>query len=126
MVQARAIDYVVYNVSDLERSIPFYRDVLGLPFDYVYEDVWAEFNVEPISIALCGPPWSQAPQAGYQGGATVAFAVPDIHAAVEELRSRGVQVLVDPQESPVCWTATIADPDGNRINLHQRKNGTAG
>ena len=125
-MQTRAVDYVVYNVSDLEKAIPFYRDTLGLPFDYVYEGWWAEFNVQPVSLALCAPPVGQAPQPGYQGGATVALAVQDISAAVETLRRQGVPILLEPQESPVCYTATIADPDGNRINLHQRKDGTAG
>ena len=126
MLETRAIDYVVYGVSDLERAIPFYRDVLGLPFDYVYEGWWAEFRVAPVSLALCGPPVGQAPRPGYAGGATVALAVPDVAAAVAELRRAGVPVLLEPVESPVCWTAAVADPDGNRINLHQRKDGTAG
>jgi lactoylglutathione lyase len=126
MLETRAIDYVVYGVSDLERAIPFYRDVLGLPFDYVYEGWWAEFRVAPVSLALCGPPAGQAPRPGYAGGATVALAVPDVAAAVAELRRAGVPVLLEPVESPVCWTAAVADPDGNRINLHQRKDGTAG
>ncbi len=126
ILQTRAVDYVVYNVSDLDRSVAFYRDVLGLPFDYIYEGVWAEFNVAPVSVALCGPPWSEAPQAGYRGGATVALAVPDVKQALEDLRAHGVSILLDAQETPVCFFATIADPDGNRINLHQRKDGSAG
>jgi predicted enzyme related to lactoylglutathione lyase len=126
MVQTRAVDYVVYGVSDLERAIPFYRDTLGLPFDYAYEGWWAEFAVRPVSLALCGPPVGQAPRPGAPGGATVGLAVPDVAAAVEELRRAGVPILLEPHESPVCWTAAIADPDGNRINLHQRKDGTAG
>ena len=125
-IQTRAVDYVVYNVADLGRSIAFYRDTLGLPFDYVYEGVWAEFNVHPVSVALCGPPWAEAPQPGYRGGATVALAVPDVEEALERLRARGVPVLLERQESPVCHFATIADLDGNRINLHQRKDGSAG
>jgi predicted enzyme related to lactoylglutathione lyase len=35
-------------------------------------------------------------------------------------------VLMDPVETRVCWMSFIADPDGNRICLHQRKDGTAG
>jgi predicted enzyme related to lactoylglutathione lyase len=33
---------------------------------------------------------------------------------------------MDTIESPVCWMAVVEDPDGNKILLHQRKNGTAG
>jgi hypothetical protein len=29
-------------------------------------------------------------------------------------------------ETPVCFMGLIADPDGNLIFLHQRKDGTAG
>ena len=126
MVQTRAVDYVVYGVSDLEKAIPFYRDTLGLPFAYVYEGWWAEFDVRPVSLALCGPPVGQAPRPDAPGGATVGLAVPDVAGAVAELRRAGVPILMEAQESPVCWTAAIADPDGNRINLHQRKDGTAG
>lgn len=122
----RAVDYVVYSVSDLDRSVAFYRDVLGLPFDYIYEGWWAEFNVPPVSVALCGPPVGTAPRPGYRGGATIALAVPDLRDAVEDLRERGVAIVAEPLETPVCFIATITDLDGNRINLHQRKDGTAG
>ncbi len=117
MLQMSAEDYVVYGVSDLEKAIPFYRDTLGLPFDYVYEGWWAEFASQPVSLALCGPPVGQAPRPGYPGGAPVGLAVPAI-AAVEALRHAGVPILLAPQESPVCWPAALAGPDGNRINLH--------
>jgi len=126
MLQTRAVDYVVFSVSDLEKVIPFYQDTLGLPFDYVYEGWWAEFASQPVSLALCGPPAGTAPRPGSPGGATVGLAVPAGAVAVEELRRAGVPVLLEPQESPVCWTAAVADPDGTRINLHQRKDGTAG
>jgi len=126
MLQTRAVDYVVFSVSDLEKVIPFYQDTLGLPFDYVYEGWWAEFASQPVSLALCGPPAGTAPRPGSPGGATVGLAVPAGAVAVEELRRAGVPVLLEPQESPVCWTAAVADPDGNRINLHQREDGTAG
>ena len=34
--------------------------------------------------------------------------------------------VIEPVETRVCWLAWIADPDGNRICLHSRKDGTAG
>ena len=124
-MKVQGIDFVVYNVSNMQRSIEFYRDTLGLLLDYEYEGNWAEFSVAPVTLALCGPEWSQPPQRGYQGGATVALAVEDIHAAVEELRSKGIAVE-NPYETPVCYMAGIEDPDGNRLMLHQRKDGTWG
>jgi predicted enzyme related to lactoylglutathione lyase len=52
--------------------------------------------------------------------------VPDLAAAVEELRGQGVRILVAPWETAVCHKAFIADPFGNPICLHRRKDGTAG
>jgi predicted enzyme related to lactoylglutathione lyase len=49
-----------------------------------------------------------------------------VRAAVAELRGKGVAVLSEPYETGICFLATIADPDGNRLILHQRKDGSAG
>lgn len=48
------------------------------------------------------------------------FAVDDARAAVELYRKRGLQ-LSDVTESPVCFMAFGADPEGNAIIIHQRK-----
>jgi len=124
-MEVKGIDFVVYNVSNMQQAIAFYRDTLGLPLESVFEDNWAEFSVASVTLALCGPEWSQPPQRGYQGGATVALAVKDINAAVEELRGKGIAVE-DPGESSVCYIASFEDADGNRLMLHQRKDGTWG
>ncbi|MBT5535547.1 VOC family protein, partial [Candidatus Poribacteria bacterium] len=47
-------------------------------------------------------------------------------AAVEELKAKGTQVVFGPMDSSVCWIATVLDPDGNPIILHQRHDGTCG
>ena len=125
-MEARAVDFVCYNVTDMEKALEFYRDTLGLALDSTYEGIWAEFGVKGVTLALCGPPWGTPPQAGYRGGATVALAVADVRASVAELRAKGVTIVQDAMDSPVCLMATIADPDGNRLWLHQRKDGTCG
>lgn len=53
-------------------------------------------------------------------------AVEDVRGAVEELRTKGVPILLEPYETDVCTTALIGDPDGTLLLLHQRKDGTAG
>jgi len=125
-MEVRAVDFVVYDVSDMEKAITFYRDTLGLTLDFYLEGNWAEFSIENVTLALCGPKGGGTPpQRGYQGGAMVALAVRDMNAAVEELRSKGVHVE-DPFDGSVCYVARMEDPDGNRLWLHQRKDGTAG
>ena len=56
----------------------------------------------------------------------VTLAVADVTAAVGDLRAQGVSILIEPWETAVGHKAFIADPFGNPICLHQRKDGTAG
>lgn len=52
----KGIDFVVYDVSDMARSIAFYREVLGLELaEEIGEDNWAEFEIGGATLALCGP-----------------------------------------------------------------------
>ncbi len=126
-MKPRAIDFVSYGVSSLEKAVPFYRDVLGLtPYGEPYQNAAQEFDVGNVTLAVNAPPFGSPPSPGAKGGATVAISVDDMAATLEELKQKGVKVLWGPEESPVCFLAGIADPDGNEITLHHRKDGTAG
>ena len=127
-MQARGTDFVLYEVSDIDRSISFYRDILGLKLEFYTGDVpWAEFSAPPTTLALFDPSKhrSEAPEPRI-GGASIHLAVEDIDAAVSELEEKGVPIAYGPMESPVCQMAGILDPDGNLVGLHQRKDGTFG
>lgn len=122
-MKTRGVDFVLYNVSDLKRSIAFYRDVLGLPMIGDPGDTWAEFDAGNVTIDI--GTFSFDPKAK-GGNASVALSVDDVKASVDELRAQGVKILYEMYETPVCFGAAIADPDGNRIDLHHRKDGTSG
>jgi len=126
-MKVRGADFVLYQVSDMDRSIAFYRDVLGMELEGHFEEfAWAEFKAEPTTLALFDPAKSQPGSTPRTGGASIALAVEDVGAAVAELKARGVPIVMDVFDSPVCWYAVVADPDGNAVGLHQRKDGTFG
>jgi lactoylglutathione lyase len=112
------VDLFGYFTSDPQRSIAFYRDVLGLTLTEITgEGRGAEFTfADGTTFGVYRPDEPQT-------GAAVMFAVSDIHAALPRLRERGAQ-LSEPQETPVCFMSFGADPDGNTVIIHQRK--TAG
>ena len=120
-MKVRAIDFVVINVGDLERSKAFYRDTLGMDFP-IWEDTanWQEFQSEPVAMAL------RVDRQNPGANAAIALAVEDVAAAVEELKAKGVRVLGETREFETCTSAMIQDPDGNLLLLHRRKDGTAG
>ncbi|MEW6157739.1 MAG: VOC family protein [Verrucomicrobiota bacterium] len=123
-IPVRAIDFIMYCARDLRRTRAFYQKLFGLKRGHEWRLVWSEFDTAPVSFCLDGP--SKKPLPNWAGPPAVAFAVSDIHDAVRQCRRRRVKVLVEPTETRVCWLAMIADPDGNRICLHQRKDGSAG
>jgi len=45
------VGYAIVFVSDMDRSITFYRDVLGLPLKFPSPE-WTEFATEGVTIAL--------------------------------------------------------------------------
>ena len=106
------------GVSDLDRSIAWYRDVLGFDLLYRLEDnAWCELRtgVERVNVGL-----SQVEEAGGKGGATLTFGVEDIEAAKADLDSRGVR-----QDGPIrdipglVRLLTFFDPDDNALMLYQ-------
>lgn len=125
-MKVRAVDFVSYGVANMDKALAFYRDILGLKVEMNHEGIWVELSAGAMTLALIGPPWGTPPQPGYQGGGTVALSVEDMQASLEELKAKGVAILDGPHDTPVCHMAQIADPDGNRLWLHWRKDGSCG
>lgn len=126
LIPVRALDFVMYNTREMRTTRAFYQKVFGFQPGEEWEDFWSEFATEPLTFCLNAPDEARGPEWNWEGAACVAFAVDDVPAAVATCRAQGVPVLIEPVETSVCWMAWIADPAGNRICLHSRKDGTAG
>ena len=124
-MKPRGIDFFVYNVSDVVRSADFYENTLGLTLKSWEGPGWVEFTVGDTQTVLALRLDPEGAGANVQGGAA-AIGVDHVGQAVDELRERGVGVVLEPGEQATCYAAGISDPDGNLILLHSRKDGTAG
>ncbi len=110
------IDLAACLTTDPQRSIAFYRDVLGLqPTELDDQGRGAEFTLADGSTFGV---WK--PDDGTASGSAIMFAVADAQMAVAQIRARGAQIS-DVMETPVCHMAFGADPDGNGYIIHQRK-----
>lgn len=124
-MKAKAVDFVSYSVTDMDRAEAFWKDVLGLEVEVprgkpgTRANGYMELDAGGVAIGLVVMPETQP-------NGIVALAVDHVGDAVEELRGKGVSIVMDTIESPVCWMAVVADPDGNQVLLHQRKDGTFG
>ena len=110
------IDIHTYLVHDPARAIAFWHDVMGLRLTLIYEDRGGEFELPDGSMFGL---WKMEDDS-WQRGDGIMFAVPDIHAAVDYYRAKGV-AIAHLEEFPLCWMAFAEDSEGNGFILHQRK-----
>jgi predicted enzyme related to lactoylglutathione lyase len=110
----RGLDLVFYWVSDLDRAVSFYADVLGLPIARRDGIDWAEFDAGGRRFA----PHGAAPgQPVAPGGAAAVFTVGDLDEAKADLASRGVVPDHEGDVSSYARFASFRDPDGNVFQL---------
>lgn len=106
------------GVSDLDRAIAFYRDVLGFTLLYRSEDIgWCELStgVERVNVGL-----SERREAAGAGGATLTFGVDNLEAAKAGLEAHSVKLDGDIMEIPgLVRLLTFYDPDDNSLMFYQ-------
>ena len=120
-------DHVMLRVMDLNRSLAFYRDTLGMrvlrQVDYKtgqFTNVFLSFDADTESSLELTYNWQQTE--AYEKGRVfghLALMVDDVHAAVAALEQAGVRIKTPPKQM-AHGTRTIAfvlDPDDNLIEL---------
>jgi lactoylglutathione lyase len=118
------VGYVILFVADLERSVVFYRDVIGLPFK-LQGDGYVEFATQGTRFGLyhrnrLDELTGQDATAPGRPGGEVVFLVGDVDAEAERLRGAGATILKGPVDR--AWghrTLHVADPDGFVVELAQ-------
>src|SRR5262249_31049988 len=96
------VDYIKVNVSDMSRSVAFYRDILGLPLKF-QSPGWSEFQTGATTLALHLIRAREggeggAPAEPLAGTCSIGFSVDDLAATHRELAARGAQFIRAPTE----------------------------
>ena len=105
------------QVSDLERSVHFYRDSLGLGFDNYVSGSALGAKVGEVLLLLHRDSDSM-PKGKERGiGIELHFDVPDADAYFAELKERGVIVDQEPHDQPWGRAFSLMDPDGYAIEF---------
>jgi lactoylglutathione lyase len=117
------VDYVMVNVSDMGRSVAFYRDTLGLRLKFESPG-WSEFDTGATTLALHGArPAADSPataKAGpVAGTCSIGFSVTDLNRTYAELRERGARFVMPPTDQPNegIRLAVCVDPDGLGVSF---------
>jgi lactoylglutathione lyase len=109
--------FPIVTTPDLERSLGFYRDLLGgvVSFAYPSEGPPGYVGVD-LGRSHLGIGHDPAVQLGAEQRIALWVYVADCDAAVEAVRSAGGTVVEEPVDQP--WgerVARVEDPDGNRV-----------
>jgi len=113
------VDFVPFSTKDLDASMDFYANKLGLPRSvYVPERNYAEFETGNVTLSIVD---GEAMGIGHNLNRTaMALHVDDVESARAELESRGVEFSGEILDTGVCHMAFFTDPDGNALMLHHR------
>lgn len=123
--------HTMLRVGDLDRSIGFYTEVLGMRllrrqdypdgrFTLAFVGYQAETDGAVIELTHN---WDTGSYDMGNGFGHIALAVPDAYRACEEIRSRGGKVVREagPMKHGSTVIAFVEDPDGYKIELIQPK-----
>jgi catechol 2,3-dioxygenase-like lactoylglutathione lyase family enzyme len=145
------LDHISVTVSNLERSLVFYRDMLGLKEVERHllegETISSmagkkDVVLQVVRLAAPGTPGIQIDLQHYvhpKGSVSTAklgdaahahfcFGVPDVRRAYEELRAKGVEFISEPVCFDLEWgivhVVFFKDPDGFILELVENPNET--
>jgi lactoylglutathione lyase len=113
---------VILLVSNMEKSVKFYRDTLGLPIKTKSKD-WTEFFNNDTVMAL--HPAKKKSNIKTGSGMLVGFEVGDLEATVKKLKEKKVRFFKKPKEEPFGKHAIVKDPDGHLISIAEIKEKSA-
>ena len=117
-------------VGDLQRSVAWYRDVLGATLTGEYGGTSAVFNYDGAWLLVVTPGGETADKPGTEFvpppdpskiSHSMTIRVPDCRAAYEMLRARGARFLTEPHESAWEVRCFFRDPDGHLFEISERK-----
>jgi catechol 2,3-dioxygenase-like lactoylglutathione lyase family enzyme len=98
----------------MEKSLVFYKDILGLPIKSQSED-WTEFFINGTILALHPAENKTKLKTGIS--ILVGFMVNDLETNVKKLKENKVKFYKEPKEEPFGKHAIIEDPDGHLISI---------
>jgi glutathione S-transferase fosA5 len=106
------MDHILLTVTDLDKSIHFYRDVLGMRVEYKAFR-FAILRAGKFGVALSTRPWDFERKGEPRGiGMIPHFTTPNMDEFAARLKKFGVPWLREPVRESFGIEAFFVDPDG--------------
>ncbi|MFB5621107.1 MAG: VOC family protein, partial [Nitrosopumilus sp.] len=106
----KKVGNVILAVQDLDKSITFYHEIIGLPIKNQRRS-WVDLGTSGALLSL-HPASLTAEHIGssIENGITIGFLVGDVKSALDELREKGVKIYRDIVEREAGKNAVVQDP----------------
>ncbi|MDA1079886.1 MAG: VOC family protein [bacterium] len=108
-------------VDDYEKSLLFYRDMLGLELNS-QDTKYTDFKLGETLLAIFQKDEATRmfPKSHMTvgGGSVIAFPVKNVAQTCRDLQAKGIEIFEGPKQMP--WGQTVAyfkDPDGNILEV---------
>lgn len=117
------VSHAIVFVSDMQRSVAFYRDAVGLPLRFESPG-WTEFTTDGATLALHV---SDDPNADTDGDShhhpaghcRPGIGVADINAFHNRMLENNAACVQEPKEAFGVWIAQYLDPNGLPISISE-------
>jgi glyoxylase I family protein len=122
-----SIHGIRYQVKDVDRSVAFYTEHLGFARGHQQPPAFAVVSLGDTDLLLSGPGASGSrPMPGGQNQAPggwnrIVLRVLDLPGCIAALKSAGVRFRNEMETGPAGRQIQIEDPDGNPIELFERR-----
>jgi lactoylglutathione lyase len=114
------VSFAIVFVSDMKRSVSFYRDVMEIPLRFE-SSMWTEFETEGATLALhqSENPTSEKerPQKEPAGRCRPGFQVSNLSEFHKRMVERKVTCIQEPKNIFGAMIAQYVDPDGLAISV---------
>jgi len=117
------LNYAIIFVSDMQRSVAFYRDVLGMPLKFESPG-WSEFATQGATLALHASKSAGGTDQGHDGSAgscRPGLNVPNLDEFHKRMLGNKVPCLQEPQMTFGVRIAQYQDPDGLVISVSEAR-----
>ncbi len=116
---------VRYQVTDVQRAITFYTQMLGFNLDLANLPAFGQVSISNLKLILSGPGASGSrsmPDGRQQapgGWNRIVLQVEDLPARIADLKQKGANFRNELEAGPGGRQIQLEDPDGNPIELFE-------
>ena len=113
------VNYAIVFVSDMKRSVSFYRDVLGLPLKFE-SPAWTEFATDGVTLALHASAVSRSaatePKQVPARRCRPGLRVLNLDEFRQRMVAKNVPCIQEPKDVFGARVVQYVDPDGQVLN----------